>query len=75
MSDMVCRGSYILGSACGECSKCEKFLIELLRELTDNEVCSYDHHGYCQTHFLSEKPCPNETAIKVFEKLPKGKRL
>lgn len=22
----------------------------LLREHTDNEKCSFDHHGYCQTH-------------------------
>jgi hypothetical protein len=22
-----------------------------------DEECSYDHHGYCQSHGLSERPC------------------
>jgi hypothetical protein len=22
-----------------------------------DEPCSFDHHGYCQTHFLTD-PCP-----------------
>ena len=26
----------------------------------DGEVCCYDHHGYCQSHFLHERPCPME---------------
>ena len=25
-----------------------------------DDVCSYDHHGYCQSHFGHEKPCPYE---------------
>ena len=28
--------------------------------LADGETCHYDHHGYCQTHFLHSKPCPME---------------
>ena len=28
--------------------------------LADGEVCCYDHHGYCQSHFLHERPCPME---------------
>ena len=23
------------------------------------EPCRYDHHGYCQTHFLDPAPCPH----------------
>lgn len=32
-----------------------------LDDLTDDEECRLDHHGYCQTHTLS-KPCANATA-------------
>ena len=35
---------------------------DLLRELVDEGECSYDHHGYCQTHTLDPKPCPHERA-------------
>jgi len=39
--------------------------------LADDEDCWYDHHGYCQTHFLHERPCPmeliNECSRKVQE--------
>lgn len=35
---------------------------DLLLELTDQEPCSYDHHDYCQTHGLSERPCIQERA-------------
>ena len=28
--------------------------------LADGDTCHYDHHGYCQTHFLHSKPCPME---------------
>lgn len=27
--------------------------------------CRYDHHGYCQEHWLDERPCPMETIAKV----------
>lgn len=37
-------------------------------QLADGEVCHYDHHGYCQTHFLHEKPCPMEVINKFYEK-------
>ncbi len=32
----------------------------LVGELLDPDPCEYDHHGYCQTHGLSEQPCPHE---------------
>ena len=35
-------------------------LRELLADLYDDEPCSYDHHGYCQSHGLSEKQCVME---------------
>lgn len=38
-------------------------LVKLLRELVAGEDdCSYDHHGYCQSHRLDPKPCPVERA-------------
>ena len=45
--------------------------IELLRglisDLTDDESCSYDHHGYCQTHgwFDDETTCPHARAKRI----------
>lgn len=62
MAHIVCRGSWNLGSACGECRRCVESLIHLIDELTDSGPCRYDHHGYCQEHNLHEKPCPHETA-------------
>ena len=34
----------------------------LLGEIVDDEDCQYDHHGYCQTHNLGERPCVFERA-------------
>ena len=34
--------------------------VRLLDEHVDDETCSYDHHGYCQTHRLGDKPCEME---------------
>jgi len=31
-------------------------LREALAGVTDDEPCQYDHHGYCQTHFITD-PC------------------
>ena len=35
-------------------------LYELLDEVVEpmDDDCSYDHHGYCQSHFLHDNPCP-----------------
>lgn len=43
-------------------------LIAVLEDLIDSEACSYDHHGYCQSHSLHEKPCPHERAKKLLAK-------
>ena len=37
--------------------------IEQLRAIIDDllpvwEPCRYDHDGYCQAHYLHERPCP-----------------
>jgi hypothetical protein len=34
----------------------------LVEELHDEDPCSYDHHGYCQTHSLGKFPCPHTRA-------------
>lgn len=36
----------------------------LLRRYVDDEPCALDHHGYCQNHGLSERPCRNVAAIE-----------
>ena len=40
----------------------------LLDEMTDSQSCNFDHHGYCQTHNLHERPCPHERAKKILGK-------
>jgi hypothetical protein len=43
-----------------------KLLRELVKDLADvSEPCDYDHHGYCQTHSLDERPCPHERAAAL----------
>lgn len=39
----------------------EETIIEAARELAEGflaDDCSYDHHGYCQSHGLDDAPCP-----------------
>lgn len=39
----------------------EKQHMEFLRKLAEpfeDDECRYDHHGYCQEHFLQPMPCP-----------------
>lgn len=37
----------------------------LVRALRDPVQCRYDHHGYCQTHSLHPRPCPQDQARSV----------
>lgn len=39
--------------------------VPLLEAYVDDEPCVLDHHGYCQSHGLSEAPCIN-TRVKEF---------
>lgn len=42
----------------------DELLELLLVAYSDEDPCSLDHHGYCQTHFLSED-CPIPAIRKV----------
>jgi hypothetical protein len=41
-----------------------KELEGIIRDLTDEDDCHYDHHGYCQTHywFYDDNTCPHKRA-------------
>lgn len=38
-------------------------LTNIMESLDDS--CRYDHHGYCQTHWLHDRPCPVEQAKEL----------
>jgi hypothetical protein len=39
------------------------WLVALVRDFTDPDPCSFDHHGYCQAHsWLTEGECPHARA-------------
>jgi hypothetical protein len=60
-----CRGSFVLHTACGECARCVRELLELISNLTDTDDCAYDHNDRCHTHQMAERPCPHDTATKI----------
>ncbi len=44
-------------------------LEELVYQLTDDEECRLDHHGYCQTHcYFGRYECPTSKARKLLNK-------
>ena len=44
----------------------EEAYLALLAELTHpDDECVYDHHGYCQTHDLADRPCPHSRAKRL----------
>jgi len=46
-------------------------LLEALEALVDDEECRFDHHGYCQTHNLSN-PCDMQRAREVITRAKGG---
>ena len=40
-----------------------------LEGLIDDEACGYDHHGYCQAHFIT-KPCEMAVAREALQQSP-----
>lgn len=42
MGDLTCRGSYVLGNACGQCSRCAEELREMADEIEINNVIDSD---------------------------------
>lgn len=61
-SDTMCRGSFRLGTACCDCHRCFMEIANVLGQMTDPDPCRYDHNGNCQSHDLSQRPCPHESA-------------
>lgn len=50
---------------CGTCRFIARFeAAEVIAKHIANDKCSHDHHGYCQTHFISA-PCPVATWEKA----------
>jgi len=43
-------------------------LINVLKQFIDNEKCRFDHHGYCQTHGITD-PCRNQIAKDLITKI------
>lgn len=57
---------------CNECEQKTKRigeLLQLLWQLTDDDTCSLDHHGYCQTHgwFDDWIKCANARARAILK--------
>lgn len=46
-------------------------MAELLEQLTDEDDCSFDHHGYCQTHswMYNDEKCPHHRSKELRSKL------
>lgn len=51
----------------------EETLLRLLSVMVEHhdEACRYDHHGYCQAHFLEEE-CTVAEARKILDNMRKG---
>ena len=49
--------------------------LDILESLTDEDECSFDHHGYCQAHgwFDIETKCPHKRAKDLLKKCDKLK--
>lgn len=49
----------------------EKELIDLIKDLTDNEPCALDHKGFCQTHGWMAPECPHAKAKRIIKETEK----
>lgn len=49
-----------------------KPLVKALKSLIDDDECSLDHHGYCQTHFSGSSPCVMDMARKALKRANGG---
>lgn len=47
-------------------------IVDLLRDLTDPDPCTFDHHGYCQAHgwMATEPRCPHARAKEMLGDAP-----
>jgi hypothetical protein len=46
--------------------------VRLIGDLVDDEDCSLDHHGYCQTHYwFADSECPQARAKRWLDELDK----
>jgi len=55
----------------GEALSKVKEMVGALNDLVDDELCEFDHHGYCQTHGWAGSPCPHRRGREILN----GKRM
>lgn len=48
-------------------------LREMLDGFIDDEPCTFDHHGYCQTHFSGATPCYMAEARAYLAMVPQAR--
>lgn len=63
-SDVVCRGCFVLGTACCACRRCVIEIASVMLKLTDDTPCFYDQSGRCTSHLLQQQ-CPHHTAKEM----------
>lgn len=67
MVDAMCRGSWVLGSACGECSRCRESALDgalelqrLIRNLRAEQLRPDEADALWRYHHESEHECANK---------------
>ena len=68
----LCADNSVLRASIITKNKLIDTLAELLETHTDDDECSFDHHGYCQTHF-GDNPCRNVLAKHVLDEVKKSR--
>ena len=41
---------------------------KVIERLVDDDDCTFDHHGYCQTHY-GDNPCRNKVGLEYLSQL------